>query len=345
MASGPALLCPVVATEPVDVRALADLRTPYAIHVAATLRVADALADGPLPALDLAERVGADADRLTRLMLFLVYRGVFAEPEPGVFAGTDASAPLRRDHPRRLREWLDLDGAVGRADLAFGHLLDAVRDGSDAYERTYGRGFWDDLGADPGLSESFDALMTMKSRWSGPAIVAGYDWSGVSHVVDVGGGAGLVLAQILRAAPQARGTLLDLAGPASAAERLLADSDAADRADVVQGSFFDPLPTGADVYLLCDVLSDWVDEDAIRILRRCAEAAAPDGRVLIAGMVPVEAAGGSFTDMDLRMMVYLGGRMRDAARTAVVADEAGLEVCDVLPTTIGYALIECRPAA
>jgi hypothetical protein len=51
-----------------------------------------------------------------------------------------------------------------------------------------------------------------------------------------------------------------------------------DRASVVGQSFFDPLPAGADLYVLKGVLHDWSDRETGMILRRCAEAARPHGR-------------------------------------------------------------------
>ena len=146
-------------------------------------------------------------------------------------------------------------GRRGRADLSALRLLDTVRTGRPAYPLTYGRGFWEDLAAHPPLAESFDALMASRLRFEAPEIAAGYDWGALSHVIDVGGGNGTLLAAILTTHPGLRGTLVELAGPAQAAGRTLADAGVGDRCEVVARSFFEPLPTGADAYLLAGVVA------------------------------------------------------------------------------------------
>ncbi|MGH3982329.1 MAG: methyltransferase family protein [Pseudonocardiaceae bacterium] len=111
---------------------LADLITPMAIRVAATLRLADRIAAGTTTLTELAAD-DADPDALGRLLRYLAARDVFAEPEPGRFALTGSAEPLRDDHPGQVRGWLDLTGAIGHADLAFAALLDVVRTGKPGH--------------------------------------------------------------------------------------------------------------------------------------------------------------------------------------------------------------------
>ncbi|PZG20525.1 methyltransferase, partial [Nonomuraea aridisoli] len=253
--------------------AAADLVTPMALRVAATLRLADHIADGKGEAAALAAAAGADEAALTRLLRYLVARGVFSEPAPGRFGLSPAAEQLRDGGPGRLRDWLDLTGPIGRADLAFGALLDVVRTGEPGYPMTHGRGFWDDLAADPALAASYDALMGGKRDWAATAL-AGLDWRRSRHVVDVGGGNGTLLSCVLAAHPHLRGTVVDRPSSAEAAGAVLAAAGVADRCDFRAGDFFEPLPVrGADTYLLSSIVHDWDDRRAVAILRRCAEAA------------------------------------------------------------------------
>ncbi|MEU6128482.1 methyltransferase [Saccharopolyspora sp. NPDC047091] len=333
-----------MASEPVDVWAMADLVTPFAVRTAATLRLADIVQDGELPLDEIAKRSGTEADPLGRVLRFLVRRGVFTEPEPDVFGPNEASRVLRTDAPGGTREWLDLDGAVGRADLAFVELVEQVRGRHPAYPAAFGRSFREDLAHSPQLSDSFDDLMETKSDELAPLVAAATAWDRFERVLDVGGGKGVLLAEILERHPDLRGTLVDLPGPAAAGERYLESRGVRDRADVVAGDFFDPLPPGADAYVLCDVLGDWEDEDAVRLLGRCAEAAGADGRegsVLIVELLP--DPDGEFTEMDLRMMIYVGGRMRDLDQTERIAAAAGLFIASVIRLDDGHGIIECLP--
>jgi hypothetical protein len=320
---------------------LADLITPIALRVAATLRVADRIAAGTGQLTELAANVDADPDALGRLLRFLVARGLFAEPEPGRFALTDSVAPLCDGHPEQVRSWLDLTGALGRADLAFGSLLEVVRTGKPGYPMVYGRGLWEDLADDPELTASFDALMARnRSKWD--PWLAAQDWSEAKHVVDVGGGNGALLISLLRAQPHLRATLVDQPTTVAAAKQALAEAGSSARCEVVTGSFFDPLPAGADTYLLSSIVHDWSDADAAVILRRCAQAAGPGGRVLLSELVPTGNEDRQlFTGLDLRMLVYFGGRERNLEDFEALTDAAGLTITSIIPSEWGSSLINC----
>src|SRR5207249_9875028 len=123
-----------------------------------------------------------------------------------------------------------------------------------------------------------------------PDIALADGWESVRTVVDVGGGTGGLLAGILRARPALCGTLVDLPRTVARSGEVFAAAGVTDRVTAVGQSFFDPLPAGADLYLLKSVLSDWPDEPAVALLRRCAEAARPDGRVIILNGVSPDSA-------------------------------------------------------
>ncbi len=87
--------------------------------------------------------------------------------------------------------------------------------------------------------------------------------------------------QILRARPHLHGTLVDLPRTVARSGEIFQAAGVAERATTVGQSFFDPLPAGADLYLLTGMLNDWPDREATAILSRCAEAARPAGRVVV----------------------------------------------------------------
>lgn len=300
----------------------ADLITPMAIRVAATLRIADHIADGADSDGELAARTGADPQTLRRLMRHLVAAGVFGRLSSGRYTLRDLGHELLG----QVREWLDINGAVGRADLGFVALLHTVQSGKPGYPELYEIGYWEDLDRNPVLSASLDRLMSSDP----PArdIIEKFDWSTVCRVTDVGGGKGTLLAELLTAYPNLTGTLVERPGPAAAAFDTLSAAGLLDRCQIVEGSFFDALPSGADVYVLSRVLNDWDDTHAVAILQRCADAARPSGRILIVeeGNIsdPDENAVG--TEMDLRMLVYCGGAERTLSDLTRLAEAAGVVV-------------------
>jgi len=307
---------------------MADLITPMAVRVAATLRIADHLASRRRTAAQLAREVDADADALDRVLRHLAHVGVVDRDAAGRYALTPLGDALREDHHRGLRARLDLEGAIGRADQSFVQLLHSVRTGGPAFPVQFGRSFWDDLSSDVERSASFAAEMGADVTEWALAIVPAYDWGSLEHVVDVGGGNGSLLVALLSAYPALRGTVVDLAVPADEARGVLARAGLADRTDVVAGSFFDPLPTGAGGYLLSAILHNWDDEAAREILRNCAHAAGTRGAVFV--IEKIGADGGSWsTAMDLRGLAYFGGRERGLTELTALAADAGLRVAAV----------------
>ncbi len=321
---------------------ITDLVTPMAVRVAATLRLADLMAGGAERIEDLAERSGTDVEALGRMLRHLTCRGVFGEPAPGRFTINDIADLLRSDHPSGMRTMFDLDEFGGRMDLVFTHLIHTVRTGQPAWEAVFGAPFWDYLAADPALAASFDATMAGSTRTTA---ATAYDWSGVRHVVDVGGGTGALLAEVLRANAGVRGTLVELPDTVARGRRFLAERGLDGRCEFAAQSFLDPLPAGGDVYLLSAVLHGWDDEPAVAILRRCAEAAGDAGHVVI-----VESHGtagddpGMFAEMDLRMLVLSGGRERSVDDYLALAAAAGLTTTEVRTTSSGLVVIDCRSA-
>ena len=317
-----------------------DLVTPLTVRAAASLRVADHLVDGPVALGELARRCAADPDALARMLRHLICHGVFAEPSPGLFALNEMAEFLRSDHPSGMRVSLDLDGFGGRMDLAFTGVLHTVRTGEPAWESVFGLPFWEYLAANPELGASFDAMMSSATEFVTDAVSA-HDWSTARHVVDVGGGRGVLLAAILATNPSLRGTLVDLPDTVDRGRQYLAEHGVGERTEVVGQSFFDPLPTGGDVYVVSSVLHDWNDESSLAILRRCAEAAGPGGRVLVLEQHSSDGDRSGFAEMDLRMLVLAGGRERTVEEYAALVTAAGLTVTQVATTPLGQVGIEC----
>lgn len=319
-----------------DIWALTDLCTPWCVHVAVTLRIAEHIDAGTTGIDALANAAGADADALGRVLRHLVEHGVFEEPAPGRFMLNDAARALLDPS---ARYGLDLDGFGGRMAQTWSTLLTAVRTGRPAYHTLFGRPFWDDLEAHPELAAQFDGLMGPGHGTPDPEVLPNGDWTEVNTVVDVGGGTGMLLAEILRARPSLRGVLVDLPRTVARASATFDRAAVADRVTLSGGSFFDPLPRG-DLYILKNVLADWPDDGARALLRRCAEAAAPSGRIVVMGGVTLADR----ASPELLMLLLVGGRSRTLEEFRQLAADAGLAVTATGHQPSGRLLVECRPA-
>ncbi len=239
-----------------------------AIHVAATLGIADLLEDGPRSADELAEGTGTDAPTLYRLLRALASVGVFTEID-GRFGLTPLAEYLRTDAPGSLRAWAM---QVGQRYFwtSWGHLLHSVRTGEPAFAELYGTTPWEYRAAHPEEDAVFNAAMTNLSAGVVEAVARRYDFSGYGVLVDVGGGQGALLAAILAANPNLRGILFDQPHIVAAAGALLEQAGVADRCEVVGGSFFDTVPAG--LTLTCSRASSTTGMTRRRS-RSCASAA------------------------------------------------------------------------
>lgn len=317
-------------------RDVGELCAPWCVRVMATLRIAEHVAAGVTEVGRLAEVSGCDRDALHNILSYLVDFGVFEEPEPGTFA---LNGPARELLDPSNRLYYDLSGVGGRFADAWGTLFTYARTGRSGYPERFGLPFWEDLDAHPEIGASFDALMGPDGHGTpDPHFDLTGGWESVHSVVDVGGGTGAMLAELLRLRPHLHGTLVDLPRTVERAAETFETSGVATRVTRVGQSFFDPLPAGADLYMLRKILSDWPDDDLERILARCAEAARPAGRVVVMdGVSPGSRAGG----LSIEVML-LGGRHRTLDEFREVARRGGLQVQAAGLQPTGF-IVECQP--
>lgn len=317
-------------------------RASQAIHVAAVLGIADLLAAGPRAAGELADATGSDPEALYRLLRALAAIDVLEEDSGRVFSVTETGALLGRDAEGSLHGWAAFIGSEDHW-RTWGHLGHSVRTGDTAFDDLYGVDVWTYRADHPETSAVFDSAMASLTHGLESALLDAYDFGRFHRIVDVGGNRGDVLAAVLAAHPDLHGVVFDLPHIVAAAEPNLSAAGVAERAEVVGGSFFDGVPTGGDAYLLKTIIHDWDDEQAVAILRRCAEAMDPNGTVLVFEHdlgAPNENPIAKFGD--LQMLIALGGRERSREEYAALFEAAGLRSTGVVPVRGGWAIYEAR---
>ncbi|MET8825206.1 methyltransferase [Streptomyces sp. NPDC004610] len=311
---------------------------PAALRAAAATGVADHLADGPRDVAALAVATGSDPNSLYRVLRLLATRGLFDEAEHGTFRLTVAGDALRRDAPASVRAAI-LMITGPEMWLPAGELTRCVIDGGSVFESLFGKPFFAHFEQHPETTALFDDGMADVSRAEdGPSIAACSFAPGIT-VVDVGGGQGGLLREILTAHPSVRGVLFDR--PHVLPGHRLDIPATTGRWELAEGDFFESVPPGADTYVIKRILHDWEDEQCVTILRNCREAMAPGGRVLVVDSVlPTGNTPHQGKGLDLMMMASLVGRERTEAEFEALFRAAGLHLTRVIPTETVPSVVE-----
>jgi hypothetical protein len=316
-----------------------------AIAVAAELRIADLLAQGPLPLHFLATATACDPGSLRRLLRALAGMGLCSEAEDETVRLLPRGALLRSDSNSMLGAYAIWWGR--HRWPAWGNLLHSVRTGHSAPGTLSGRTGMKELDGDAGAAQVFHGAMVSITRVVASAVLRTHDFSHAQRVVDVGGGYGELLSVVLGAYPRLRGVLYDLPHALGGANGHLSRSGVLERCDIVGGNFFEAVPVGADTYLLKAVIHDWSDAESVTILRRCREACAPSARLLLVEQVLPERIEPCVehqraTLADLNMLVMLGGRERTADEFRKLIESAGFALDSIRPAALGYSVLDAR---
>jgi hypothetical protein len=311
-----------------------------AITAAAELGIADALAKGPLSADELASAVNADADALSRLLRALITRGIFRQRRDGRYDLTPLADTLRSDADVSMAALARFLGSPQHREH-WSHLTDAVRTGRSVVPALRGKPVFEYLADEPEFAGIFNDAMTSISELAIAPLIAAYDFNPYATIVDVGGGHGRLLAAILGATPHSRGILFDMPQVVAGAPAVLEEQHVADRVRIAEGSFFDTVPEGGDAYVLKNVIHDWPDDDAVRILGNVRRAAATGKTLLLVeGVLPGHDREFSGNWVDLEMLVTADARERTAAEYGELLRRAGFDKTRVVETASPLSVVE-----
>lgn len=322
-------------------RLLGGYRVTQLLYVAARLGIADLVAHGAMSAAEIADAAGSHVDATSRFLAALADLGVLARSDGDTYVLT-AMGSLLRDGQRGGLRAAALSYGSPWWWSAFGQLEASVRTGQTGFELVYGRPLFPWLADHPDAADVFNA--NMAAMIDGDVVLAcGFPFAAVSHLVDVGGGRGQFARAFLKRFPAARASVIDRPDVVAG---VLGECDAGirDRLTVHGASFFNRLPVTGDAYLLKDILHDWDDDNAVRILHRCADAARPHGQIILAERLLNDA---DFDDavrgVDITMLALTGGRERTRTDYTRLLTRAGLVPGGEYRAGGGYSLIAAHP--
>ena len=311
-----------------------------AVGAVARLGVPDQLADGARSSDDLARAVGAHPQALFRVLRTLASIGIFSQTDPGAFALTPLGETLRSDTPGSVRNFAIAQTASGHWE-PWGRFVESVKTGKAMAREALGMELWQWYGEHPRDAAFFSAAMGNLAALAAGELVRVYDVTTARTIADVGGAHGVLLAAALHANPNAHGILFDLPHVIETAAPAIEAQGLTDRVELAAGDFFEAVPAGADLHILKQIVHDWDDEHAARILTNCHRALAPGGKLLLVEMVvPPDNRPSGVQPMDLHMMVMLGGRERTEAEFESLLGGMGFRMERVIPTRSPFSVIE-----
>lgn len=311
-----------------------------AVRTMVLLDLPDHLASGPRPAAELAEATGTHPPTLKRFLRTLTGLGLCASTDDGRFQLTPQGELLRGDGPHSMRSYV-LAMTAPYVTQAWEALPEAVRTGEAAFPRAHGRSFWEYLAANPEEGVRFDGAMSGAVVVRARSLLGAVKLDGVRTLVDVGGGQGQLLIEVLTATPGLHGILFDQAHVLESVQERFAAAGVADRCRLVPGNFFAEVPAGADAYTLAMIIHDWPDDAATEILRVCHRAMEPGARLwIIEQIVPSGDGFHRSKLLDLHMLVLFGAQERTAEEHRVLLEAAGFSQVTIQLTDTLYSVIE-----
>jgi O-methyltransferase domain/Dimerisation domain len=309
------------------------------VYTSTKLGIIEALRTGPQSADAVAKAVGADPDAVYRLMRLLASRGVFTQQRNKRFALAPMGEALLLDAPDSVRGYVLFVGDPLHWEH-WGQLSSSVRTGRCAIEELRGKPTFEWLEDVPELAAVFNDGMTSISKMETPVVVAAYDFTRFDTIVDIGGGHGLLLAEILRKSPNSKGILFDAESVVEGAPSVLEPAGVSERCTAVGGSFFESVP-GGDAYVLKHIIHDWDDEKSVQILGNVRAAMNPHATLLIVEtVVPDDDRDHLSKLLDMEMLVAATGRERTEAEYAELLRRAGFRHTRTVATVGPASIVE-----
>jgi hypothetical protein len=311
-----------------------------AISIVAELRIADLLADGSKTAEELALTTKSHSRSLYRLLRACASVGIFSEGSDKRFSLTPMAEFLRSDNPESLRAFAEML-AHGEQFQTWSALDFSIQTGTPAFDKVHGMPIFEYYPTHPKSGQIFNDAMTSMSLGSSRAVMQAYDFSGITKLVDIGGGHGFLLASVLEKYPTMKGVLYDTATIVEEAKGLLEKQGVTNRCETVGGNFFESAPSGGDAYMMKHIIHDWNDEGCIAILKNCRKGITEGGKLLVIEMVVPPGNEPSLSKLlDLQMLAVLPGCERTEEEYSALFGAAGFKLTRIVPTMSPYSVIE-----
>jgi SAM-dependent methyltransferase len=279
---------------PAAIRELAtNFQSSRILLTAIELRVFSLIGAGGLTSAEVAGRAASHPRATDRLLNALCALGLL-EKRDGRFWNTPES--------RRYLDDGSPDFAAGLGHTAsmwhsWSHLTESVQEGKPAVREAI-----NDRG--DGWLKPFIAAMHYRAAQQAPAVAALIGLEGVQRVLDVGGGSGAFAMAFAKKEPGLVAVVFDLPNVLPLTRDYVAQAGLEARVTTAVGDYLvDPLPHGFDLVFLSAVIHSNSAEQNRALIRSCAGALNPGGRVAVVDWVMdddrVSPRGGAFFALNM----------------------------------------------
>lgn len=316
------------------------------IYVAAELKIADILKEGPKTIEQLAEETGSDADSLLRIMRTLTSAGVFKAKKNDFFQTNRLGRHLQSDLEDSMYAFVKVTGSEWVTDI-WSDLLQTTKTGRDHYEISYGMSFFEWLRTNKEAQKVFNEGAGSISTLSDAPVAATYDFSAFNTLVDLGGGKGSQVITFLNIFPKLECILFELSLTIETVKNsgILDQESINGRLECIAGDFFESVPAGYDCYFMKSILHDFDDDRCIKILSNCKKAMRNDSTLLVVDYVIKEDYNvPDFSKMlDVNLLALMGGKVRTKTEYSQLLEKSGFELKREIFTTSPFSILEAKP--
>jgi hypothetical protein len=308
--------------------------------VAARLNIPDFLEKGSTSIEKLSELTQTNEEALYRMLRALAGEGIFKELPGRKFQNTRLSRAFMMKqesvkyfvmHHLGDNNW----GLVG-------DLYNCVKTGENAITHKFNMPPFEFLAQNPDKNDVFNKAMTETAELSGSIFVNAYNFGKHKLIIDIGGGQGHLLSQILQKYQDSRAILFDQPHVITEATALLKSSGVDARCTIVSGSFFEAIPASGNLYILKNILHDWDDATSAQILANIHKAMPSDSKLLIIETIIKPDNKPSFGKfIDLQMLIgTTGGKERTLPEFSSLLHHAGFSINRIIENATPFSFIE-----
>ncbi|KAL4876386.1 S-adenosyl-L-methionine-dependent methyltransferase [Aspergillus karnatakaensis] len=272
-------------------------RLPYSVHPIVRLGITEVFPEQGATVSDIALSAGLRESLVRRLLAHAATYHVFFEAEPDFYVHTAASRLLCQSQP--VRDWVYAGwDEMMPAAFKLGEALSRYPDSQEPEHCAWNvannttKPIFQVFETHPERAKHFAGAMVWYASYPGfepEHLIEGFPWPVPPSnndkenlkVIDVGGGRGHISIALAEHSPTTKFIVQDVPDIVAQGEESLPETSK-DAILFQSHDFFEPQPVeGADIYLLRQILHDWSDKYAMKIIRALIPALKSGAKVVV----------------------------------------------------------------